>query len=76
MSSGIGCQDVFNPVEELTHFDIDSGVVRLGTSLTPGHQAVDLSNTHQGAAGVTLTNTEGVSVSRYAVIHSSAHTEP
>lgn len=35
ISSGVGCQGVLNPVEELAHFDVDSGVVRHGTSLTP-----------------------------------------
>lgn len=28
ISLGVGCQDVFNPVKELTHFDVDTRVVR------------------------------------------------
>lgn len=35
ISLGVGCHDVINPVKELTHFDVDTRVVRLGTSLTP-----------------------------------------
>lgn len=55
ISSRVGCKDVSNPVKELAHFDVDSWIVRLGASLTPWHQAVDLSKTHQGASRVTLT---------------------
>lgn len=50
----VGLYDVFNPVEELTHFDIDSRVVGQSASLTPRHQTMQLPKTHQRAAGVTL----------------------
>lgn len=53
----VGAYDVVDPVEEFTHFDIDSGVVGKGTPLTPRHQAMDFSETHQGAAGVSLSKT-------------------
>lgn len=57
----VGAHDVIDPVEEFTHFDVDSGVVGKGTPLTPRHQAMNFSETHQGAAGVSLSNTmEGV----------------
>lgn len=61
--SGISCQSLFDPVEELTHFDINAGVVGLSTASAPGHETVHFSNTHQGAPRVTLTNTDRVSVS-------------
>lgn len=35
ISLGVGFHDVINPVKELTHFDVDTRVVRLCTSLTP-----------------------------------------
>lgn len=53
-SSGVGSKDILDPVEVLAHLDVDSGVAGLSTSLTPGHQAVDLVEAHQGAAGVAL----------------------
>lgn len=52
----VGLYDIFNPVEEFTDFDVDSRIVRKGTSLTPRHQSMDFSKTHQGAAGVSLSN--------------------
>lgn len=56
ISSRVGCYDVLDPVDELAQFDVDSRVVGQGAPLTPRHQALDLSVTHQGAARVTLTN--------------------
>lgn len=49
--------DFLDPVEVFTHFDVDAGVVGKGTSLTPGHQSVDFSETHQRAPGVSLSTT-------------------
>ena len=57
-SLGVGSYDVIDPVEEFTYFDVDPGVVGKGTPLTPRHQAVNFSVTHQGAAGVSLSHTE------------------
>lgn len=56
MPSGVGLQDFFNPVEEFTDFHVDPGIVGEGTPLPPRHQSMDLSKTHQGAAGVSLPN--------------------
>lgn len=46
---GVGHQGVVDPGEKLAELDIDAGVSSHGTALTPGHQAVDLALTHQGA---------------------------
>lgn len=35
VSSGVGCQYIIYPVEELAHFDIDPRKAGFGTTLTP-----------------------------------------
>ena len=43
-----------DPVGELAHAGVHAGVSRHGALVTPGHDTLQLSITHQGATGVTL----------------------
>lgn len=42
----VGLHGLIDPGEELTHFDVYSGVSGLGTAPTPGHQAMEFTQTH------------------------------
>lgn len=43
-----------DPGQQGTDLGVDTRIVGLGTANTPGHDAMQLSVTHQGTAGVTL----------------------
>lgn len=47
-------QNILDPRQKRAYFGVNTGVVRKGTTLAPGDDAVQLVVTHQGATGVTL----------------------
>lgn len=50
----ISRQNILDPRQKSAHLGVNPGVVRLGTALAPGDDAVQLIVTHKGTARVTL----------------------
>lgn len=57
----IAAHDAADPVVVLAHTGVDAGVSRHGTLITPGHDSLQLTVTHQRTTGVSLqTQAEGL----------------
>lgn len=52
--------DVFDPIEELAHFDIDTGEAWLATALAPRDQPMHRSIAYQRTACISLTKTSKI----------------
>lgn len=54
LSHSTRCHGGLDPGDEVAHFCVNPGLVSLSAALTPGHDSLQLSVTHQGPPRVTL----------------------